>query len=295
MLPVSGTFGHCPFSHMLDNETFRLRIGLFACKRPRTQSKNAHIHINKFIPNKINIFESPCTPHITDHINQYMFLFYYLIMTYFLPILLSMTKSLNTLNPLDSNIDSSLLLGSPHYLIPFLACSHIKLFSVIVFSWFLRNFLLPGKMNKVKYSSRFRRLVSLCILWVFSLNFILITLVNPSMLNPGPNSLSVLYQNVQGLIPFSNLSSSHPLLDGNKISELQSFANIEQPDIIALNETWLKKSIASNEILPSSQYEVFRNDRSSNPHGLIVNSFPHVVKKIDSEINLRYLVLFLMS
>ena len=266
MLPVSGTFGHCPFSHMLDNETFRLRIGLFACKRPRTQSKNAHIHINKFIPNKINIFESPCTPHITDHINQYMFLFYYLIMTYFLPILLSMTKSLNTLNPLDSNIDSSLLLGSPHYLIPFLACSHIKLFSVIVFSWFLRNFLLPGKMNKVKYSSRFRRLVSLCILWVFSLNFILITLVNPSMLNPGPNSLSVLYQNVQGLIPFSNLSSSHPLLDGNKISELQSFANIEQPDIIALNETWLKNSIASNEILPSSQYEVFRNDRTRKTH-----------------------------
>ena len=86
------------------------------------------------------------------------------------------------------------------------------------------------------------------------------------MLNPGPNSLSVLYQNVQGLIPFCNLSSSHPLLDGNKISELQSFANIEQPDIIALNETWLKKSIASNEILPSSQYEVFRNDRTRKTH-----------------------------
>ena len=51
----SGTFGHYPFSHMLDNETFKLVIGLFACKRHRTQSRNAHVHINKVEPNKVYI------------------------------------------------------------------------------------------------------------------------------------------------------------------------------------------------------------------------------------------------
>jgi len=103
-------------------------------------------------------------------------------------------------------------------------------------------------------------------LWFVLLNFLLITIVNPGLLNPGPNSLSVFYQNVQGLIPFSALSDTHPSLNINKILELQSYLNMNQPDIVVLNETWLKKSILDNEILPSNQYKVFRADRSHKTH-----------------------------
>ena len=86
------------------------------------------------------------------------------------------------------------------------------------------------------------------VLFILLLNFLLITIINSSLLNPGPFSsgiikasgLNVLYQNVQGLIPFSELNKKHPNLDNTKISELHAYIHDEQPDIIVLNETWLK-------------------------------------------------------
>ena len=64
-----------------------------------------------------------------------------------------------------------------------------------------------------------------------------------SLLNPGPaNTLSVVYQNVQGLIPFSNLADNCPNLDVTKLAEIQSIVSVNKPDIIILNETWLKSS-----------------------------------------------------
>ena len=38
------------------------------------------------------------------------------------------------------------------------------------------------------------------------------------------------------------------------------------PDIIILNETWLKPSIKDEEILPSKMYKMFRLDRSVSSH-----------------------------
>ena len=50
-------------------------------------------------------------------------------------------------------------------------------------------------------------------LWQTSINKALIIMSNTSLLNPGPaNTLSVVYQNVQGLIPFSNLADNCPNL-----------------------------------------------------------------------------------
>ena len=56
--------------------------------------------------------------------------------------------------------------------------------------------------------------------------FLLISIVNSSLKNPGHSSntineahgLSIFYQNVQGLIPFTDLNKNHPKLDGHKIS-----------------------------------------------------------------------------
>ena len=74
--------------------------------------------------------------------------------------------------------------------------------------------------------------------------------------------ISVYYQNVQGLIPFGNLSEKHPILYNTKISELHAYVYRFNPDVIILNETWLKPSILDSEIFPTNKYTLFRLDRS---------------------------------
>ncbi len=91
-------------------------------------------------------------------------------------------------------------------------------------------------------------------------------IVNPSLLNPGPNNLSVVYQNIQGFIPFSDLGVDNPKLDRNKLAEFHGYLNVNKPDIIVLNETWLKPSITDNEIINDNQYKLFRKDRSPKSH-----------------------------
>ena len=157
--------------------------------------------------------------------------------------------------------------------------SNIKLYFVILllsvilryFSWANKSRSNPYRTSPLHFvfmrsKNRIRNVMCCMSLWYFLLNFLLITIVNPSLLHPGPSSLSVYYQNVQGLIPFSALSATHPRLNMNKVTELQAYLNINKPDIVVLNETWLKKSILDNEILPSNQYHVFRLDRSCKSH-----------------------------
>ena len=50
-----------------------------------------------------------------------------------------------------------------------------------------------------------------------------------------------------------------------KVHELHGFLYTNKPDIVILNETWLKKSILDSEILPSG-YKIFRMDRSLKTH-----------------------------
>ena len=113
-------------------------------------------------------------------------------------------------------------------------------------------------------------------IWLSYLNFTLLFIVYPGISNPGlqshikvthnnNKSISVFYQNVQGLIPFGNLTEPHPNLDNTKIYELHAYIFKSSLDVIILNETWLKPSILSTEILPSN-YNVFRLDRSLQSH-----------------------------
>ena len=48
--------------------------------------------------------------------------------------------------------------------------------------------------------------------------------------------------------------------------EFQAFVFENAPDLIILNETWLKPSISSSEILPGKSYKIFRIDRSTETH-----------------------------
>ena len=89
-----------------------------------------------------------------------------------------------------------------------------------------------------------------------------------SIRNPGPNNkhITVMYQNVQGLIPIKDLGNKNPSLNLAKISELQSHIYEEKFDIVVLNETWLTKNIHNNEILAPDAYHIFRADRNESTH-----------------------------
>ena len=117
--------------------------------------------------------------------------------------------------------------------------------------------------NSKKRSEKALKFLSASILF---LNFLLIGICNPSILNPGPNSLSVDFQNVQGLIPFSQLGLTQPKLDQTKIFELNAHLATKKPDVLVLNETWLNKSIKDNEVIGHHNYDVYRNDRSEVTH-----------------------------
>ena len=93
---------------------------------------------------------------------------------------------------------------------------------------------------------------------------ILIVLITPSIVNPGPTPsnrpLKIFYNNVQGFINTRDLNSNTPDLNMTKIHEFH------KPDIIILNETWVKKSILDTEVLPERTYIVLRTDRSGKTH-----------------------------
>ena len=86
-------------------------------------------------------------------------------------------------------------------------------------------------------------------------------ITNSSLINPGPVShttgLNIFYQNVQGLVPFTELNKNPPRLDNTKISEIHAFIHDKKLDIIVFNETWLKNTILDQEILPDDQYKIF--------------------------------------
>ena len=128
----------------------------------------------------------------------------------------------------------------------------------------------PSPRSYFKYS--YPKLV----LFYLVLTFLLIAITNSSIRNPGPrphennssnsDTLNIYYQNVQGLIPFSELDKKHPNLDQTKILELQSYIYENNPDAIVLNETWLKNSILDEEIIPSNEYKIYRWDRTEFSH-----------------------------
>ena len=92
--------------------------------------------------------------------------------------------------------------------------------------------------------------------YITSINLILIVLATPSIVNPGPNPkarpLTIFYNNIQGLIDIRDIKSKEPQLNTTKLYELHGHILTTKPDVIILNETWLKKSILDTQVLPQN-------------------------------------------
>ena len=130
-----------------------------------------------------------------------------------------------------------------------------------------------------------------------SITILLIVVSNPSILNPGPakfNGIKRYFQNVQGLVTFSSVGKPFPDLNQTKISELQTPIFETSPDVVIFNETWLKPTIKSSEILSTDIYKIFRLDRTAeshppdpeNPHKFKCNG-GGVLKGIKKSLNLN--------
>ena len=124
----------------------------------------------------------------------------------------------------------------------------------------------PANIFFANKTTKIRQLFSIILLFILFGKFLMIAITNPSIKNPGPRNLSIFYQNVQGLIPFSSLGKDQPNLNRSKIFELNAHIINEKPDVVLLNETWLNRSIKNNEVIEGNMYTVFRSDRSQLSH-----------------------------
>ena len=122
------------------------------------------------------------------------------------------------------------------------------------------------------YSRLFRKksiggcIINMYSIWLFAMNFFLIVATIPNIINPGPiHELNVIYQNVQGFVNLRAKSPS-PCLYTSKVVNFQGYLFHEKPDVVVLNETWLKETILDSEIFPNNSYKVFRLDRSLKSH-----------------------------
>ena len=64
------------------------------------------------------------------------------------------------------------------------------------------------------------------VIYLYTINIILVVCSNMTLLNPGPackRGLTVYYQNIQGLIPFTHLNSENPPFNLTKLAELHTY------------------------------------------------------------------------
>ena len=251
---------------MIDLSTYRTRIGCFNNNRKVGWGKKLVTGYRSQSLNSDYVRGAGGTEQVLYHISCIFFGYFYVL---FLSIIISLSMDVSPTGlyscrgSLDGSVHS--MLFEPSLSLSFLCTCYMR----IAYFCLASNVHLRYRCRlKLLFSSRKRseKALKFMIALLFLLNFLLIGIYNPSILNPGPNSLSVSFQNVQGLIPFSQLGKSHPKLDQTKIFELNAYLNTKKPDVLVLNETWLNKSVKDGEVIGNHDYDVYRNDRSEVTH-----------------------------
>ena len=233
-----------------------------------------------------------------------IFLLYYLILSYLLPLLLRIYIDSKNVSPLNFNTTPLFILKCHTnflliikfstiyaYLASIFLKSNLKLKTellnlVISVSYifvhclyFISSFIL---LYNLSLSIELTTISSIAFLYAYNgrinyhankitlecnsyaiatLTIFLIIICNTSILNPGPTNkiegLTCFYQNIQGLVTFGSIGNPHPDLNITKVSEMQSYIFDSSPDIIILNEIWLKPCINNKEIIPGKLYKIF--------------------------------------
>ena len=246
---------------MIDIAIYRVRIGSYNPKNSAGRRRSSTIKFAGGIT--INTKTGKCIGGLQEN-GVYLILLYILymiIVMYFAAIsmsIVSMTAALSS----QIQITYQLILSLPMPGLIFV--QYVKLWLAILLCRIY--FKKVSKHKEFKFSKRHTRILTFVGYGFCIINFLLIAIVNPGLLNPGPANLSVYYQNIQGFIPFKELHSNNPSFNFTKLLEFQNYVSITKTPIIVLNETWLKPSISDSEIFPNKDYKVFRVDRSTVSH-----------------------------
>ena len=223
---------------MIDIIQYRVKIGNFNSSKGRclpkgNQAGNFGSQQGNFIPRHFftktyDVNTSTCPGNFINNDSNIAHNIIYFLYLYFILVVCTLTM-LITLSTGTSSIPTLILshmdqfsINNNNSLMYYVKCFYCILihYAIKFFqrknnarNYILYKLLIKSSRN-ISHSHRLGRLNKLLqslILWLCILNFLLITVVNPSLLNPGPHSskspkqLSVHYQNVQGLIPFGQL------------------------------------------------------------------------------------------
>ena len=179
-------------------------------------------------------------------------------------------------------VPSNFTLDYKNFGLPCLSTIYVRLayFAIITFGLnrAVRGNLPLCKCNSIssvffgQNTSKIKNLITYLLLFIMLIGFLMIAIVNTSLLNPGPQNLKIFFHNVQGLVPFSYLKDNNPILNRTKLLELKTYMYSEKPDLVILNETWLKKSIHDGEIFDNNLYDIYRKDRSKLSHPVDENN-----------------------
>ena len=167
-------------------------------------------------------------PHVVSYFSCFALVFMYvmtLITLFMFSNLVSSSFTLKSFNP------NSLSVTYFNQKLSLMCLTHIKVgYFCLLSSIIFKNISLGHATRKYHIlklgSSKLYRMLSQLLLFLLIINFLLIGIVNPGMLNPGPGSLTICYQNVQGLIPIKDLTLKQPSLNITKICELNAYINI---------------------------------------------------------------------
>ena len=262
---------------MIDTVTYRFRVGVF------NANANAR-HIKQMKRSKV----CPSTGSIFDFLDNYinpsilLYVFYVIFICHFS--LFTLTSLRYTTGACPSYYNRDFRAQTPCRMVSLYSRLFLVYFIIHVLNMFyLRNywsftgsysFFHNVLFKNFPFRGKIGILFSDCILWLFGMNLIMLIIINPTIVNPGPSNpvsrslsnLNIYYQNVHGLIPFGELANEHPMLDIAKCHEISTYLNHSKMDIAILNETWLKKSVLDSEFLHPNQYKIFRADRSKKTH-----------------------------
>ena len=256
------------FYPMIDLQLYRCRVGIFSGGGVRGNGKSLNQDFSVFSPYCNESTKFYCFDQNTGYVNENVvhcqkhFIRKILLILFYL-YLISIFALVSSLMELSANFPNYSVFQSVNFVhkLPIYiswSMSHISVAHIKVAYFYLMFYAIPRAFFRSSHSfsicysrncSRATRVITNLILSILVLNFLLIGIVNPSLLNPGPNELKVYYQNVQGLLPFKELDQVQPKLIETKIFEINSYVNKHKPHVVMLNETWLKKSIGNRAII----------------------------------------------
>ena len=148
---------------MIDLISYRVRIGLFACKRHKVQSKSGSMTNNYDHPST-HISHLLTQIHGTSH--SHLWLLYYIFMTYFILLSMSLTLSLQTKSlPHSLTFSPSMIRFSSTILHP-VVLAYLKIFCAMISSFVAKSTFLSYMAGKFRFRSRIHQLCCFFLLWL---------------------------------------------------------------------------------------------------------------------------------